>query len=140
MTVTGLPYGLRLEYRIPVNGGDWQQVEELVPFRRTATPFGGHRLWFTCLKCRKRCHVLYGGPPFRCRCCHGIRYSSQSENELHRAWRVTRSTRSNAHSTSGRAHVECPDEDPQDVLPQDNARTSCLVSTLPTQVVSSILL
>ena len=88
VTATGLPYGLRLEYRMRVNGGDWQQVEELVPFRRTATPFGGHRLWFTCLKCRKRCRVLYGGPPFRCRCCHRIRYSSQSETELHRASRA----------------------------------------------------
>ena len=85
---TALPHGLRLEYRSQSAAGECQDVHEVVPFVWTAPRLGGLRLWFKCLKCGKRCRVIYAGLLFRCRRCHDLRYSSQSENEFDRAARA----------------------------------------------------
>jgi hypothetical protein len=68
--------------------GEWHDVDELVPTVWTPTQFGGRRQWFICLKCGRRCRVLYGGRRFRCRCCHRLSYSSQAETRADRATRA----------------------------------------------------
>lgn len=71
--------GIRLSYRSRAWGEDWQAIDELIPLVSTATNFGGRRLWFECLSCRRRCRILYGGRVYRCRTCHGLKYESQYE-------------------------------------------------------------
>ncbi len=48
------------------------------PFVYTPTQFGGRRQWLSCLGCRRRVRVLYGGKKnrFRCRKCYGLVYRS----------------------------------------------------------------
>jgi hypothetical protein len=95
--------GVRLLYWVTTASGARTCVNELVPFRSTATRFGGHRKWLTCLTCQRRCRRLFGGRSFRCRHCHGLKYTSQREypaqramqradriaNRLHDMWRGT---------------------------------------------------
>ena len=71
----------------PTADGEWQDVDELVPFVLTPLRFGGERRWFQCLKCGRKCRVLFGGRRFRCRRCHRVHYASQSETRLDRAHR-----------------------------------------------------
>jgi hypothetical protein len=47
-------------------GHGFKRVNELVPFRYTATMFGGRRQWFMCLKCGRRCRRIFGGRHFGC--------------------------------------------------------------------------
>lgn len=77
--------GLRLIYRTRPTGGDWQDVNELIPFIYTPTNFSGQRTWFECPSCRRRCRILYGGSYFRCRRCHTLKYESQYESSWSRA-------------------------------------------------------
>jgi len=76
--------GLRLIYRARCNG-EWEEVDQHVFYEWTETRFGGRRAWFSCSRCGRRCRVLYAGTRFRCRCCHGLRYSSQYEPAYQRA-------------------------------------------------------
>ena len=64
-----------------------------VPFRVTPTRFGGHRRWFECPGCRRRCRVLYGVNSLRCRRCRRLNYASQSEEGHWRAQRRARDIR-----------------------------------------------
>jgi hypothetical protein len=77
--------GIRLIYRTRPHGGEWQDVNELIPFVGTSTNFGGSRQWFLCPSCRKRCRILYGGSRFRCRRCYRLKYESQYEPAYGRA-------------------------------------------------------
>ncbi len=77
--------GLRLIYRTRPNGGDWQDVNELIPFSATRANFGGFRKWLLCPSCSRRCRVLYGGSRFRCRRCYRLKYESQCEPAFGRA-------------------------------------------------------
>jgi len=82
--------GLRLLYRSRSGEGEWQTVKELVPLVETQQRLGGHRRWFGCPGCGRRCRILYGGilhgaGRFRCRHCHRLCYSSQSEGIADRA-------------------------------------------------------
>jgi len=85
---------LRLIYRARNGDGSWFAVDEMVRFLVTKPAFGGERFWFACPGCGRRCRVLFGGVRFRCRRCHGLRYSSQSETRADRAsrgmWKVVR--------------------------------------------------
>lgn len=83
--VAGVPGGLALSYRQRRNGGEWQDVYEVVPLVATPTRFGGQRQWLMCLGCRQRCRILYCGSHFRCRRCHGLRYETQYEPAFARA-------------------------------------------------------
>ncbi len=56
--------GVRLFYRRRRDDGEWYDVDELVPTVWTPTQFGGRRQWFCCLKCARRCRILYGGSRF----------------------------------------------------------------------------
>ena len=79
---------LRLMYRVSSRDGSWYDVDETVQLAWTKTQFGGERVWFLCPGCARRCRVLYGGARFRCRRCHGLRYSSQAETRADRATRA----------------------------------------------------
>jgi hypothetical protein len=83
--VRGVSGGIRLFYTLTVPDGSKIQVDELVTLSTSRTNFGGTRQWLTCLKCRRRCGVLYGGRYFRCRTCHGLHYASQYEESYQRA-------------------------------------------------------
>ena len=85
ITVRSLKCGVELSYRTRSHGGEWQPVDELVPFVWTPTRFGGRRQWFKCLSCGRGCRVIYGSSRFRCRRCHGLRYTSQYEPAYQRA-------------------------------------------------------
>jgi hypothetical protein len=75
---------VHLVYRHRLAGEPWQQAREVVRFTYTQTRFGGRRRWFECPRCGKACRVLFGSP-FRCRACHGLRYSSQYQSACNRA-------------------------------------------------------
>lgn len=77
--------GLQLYYRTRTNGGDWQSVDEVIPFVWTETNFNGRRQWLSCLGCHSRCRIIYGGSIFRCRKCHHLTYESQYEPPFARA-------------------------------------------------------
>lgn len=77
--------GVKLRYRTRPRGGDWQDIEEVVPLIETPTNFGGRREWFRCLSCGRRCRIIYGGIRFRCRKCRALRYESQYEPPFARA-------------------------------------------------------
>ena len=77
--------GIRLVYRHRKGGGEWQDVNEIVPLIETTTRFNGRRQWFRCLSCGKRCRILYGGSYFRCRRCHCLKYDTQYEPPFCRA-------------------------------------------------------
>jgi hypothetical protein len=87
ITMLRLPTGLKLMYRTQQADGEWQSIDELVPFVLTPMRFGGERRWFQCLRCGRKCRLLFGGRYFRCRRCHRVRYASQSETRLDRAHR-----------------------------------------------------
>jgi hypothetical protein len=72
--------GLRLLYRTRQKGEtQWHDVDELVRFAFTDLSYG-HRPWFLCPDCNRRCKILYdGGGLFRCRKCVGAAYESQYE-------------------------------------------------------------
>lgn len=74
---------IRLTYSL--NGGP---VEQRVPILSTPCHYGGARPWLACPRCNRRVAVIYlrnGG--FRCRHCNRVAYSSQSEDDIGRAWR-----------------------------------------------------
>ena len=76
---------LELNYRFRNQGEqEWTDVRELVPFEFTEQKFGGFRRWFSCLSCKRRCSIIYGGERFRCRKCHNLAYSTQNETPLYR--------------------------------------------------------
>lgn len=70
---------LHLEYRYRQGDGDWQPIRQTIHFTLTPCHFGGHRIWFICPHCSRRCGTLYaGGPRFLCRSCYRIPYHSQT--------------------------------------------------------------
>ena len=78
--------GIDLIYRYRGAGDDdWQDVQEYVPFAYSHQHFGGSRRWFVCLRCRRKCGVLYGGTHYRCRKCWNLAYQSQHEDSSSRA-------------------------------------------------------
>ena len=84
--------GLRLRYTHTGHDGAPHRIDEVIPIVTTPTPFGGQRHWFACPGCSRRCRLIYGGSHFRCRHCHGARYSSQYESLplriSRRRWRI----------------------------------------------------
>ena len=67
---------LRLSYQTTTSEGSAERIDERVEIWSTQTSLGGQRQWFRCPGCHRRCRILYGGPRFRCRLCHGLRYES----------------------------------------------------------------
>ena len=70
-----------------------REVDERIEIWSTQTSLGGQRQWFRCPGCHRQCRILYGGPRFRCRLCHGLSYESQFESRAQRANRRARKIR-----------------------------------------------
>ena len=77
--VVGVERGVHLFYNLRERGGDWQEIDELIPFVWSETRFGGRRQWLQCPGCSRACRIVYGGSRFRCRLCLQLRYASQYE-------------------------------------------------------------
>ena len=77
--VVAVERGVHLIYRVRERDGDWQDVDELIPYVWTPTQFGGRRQWLQCPGCSKRCRIVYSGTRFRCRRCLQLRSASQYE-------------------------------------------------------------
>ena len=93
VTVRAATASLNLSYQLVTGEGSAVAVDEVVNLRSTKTSLGGQRQWFRCPGCHRQCRILYGGPRFRCRLCHGLRYESQFESRAQRANRRARKIR-----------------------------------------------
>lgn len=81
-----------LEYRFRSprrNGGEWESMSYAVMLEWTPCVLGGRRVWWRCpaIGCGRRAAVLFGGPIFACRRCHGLAYRCQRESADERAAR-----------------------------------------------------
>ena len=92
-TITTGIRSLRLTYSVGAVEGSAAAVDESIEFRSTEMSLGGQRQWFRCPGCHHQCRILYGGPRFRCRLCHGLSYESQFESRAQRANRRARKIR-----------------------------------------------
>ena len=73
--------------------GDNEEITYTVSIERTYPRYGGLRWWFTCIKTRQRHAKLYlplGGSRFLSRDGFRLRYRSQRETKVDRAWRIKR--------------------------------------------------
>ena len=84
---------LRLSYQTTTSEGSAERIDERIEIWSTQTLLGGQRQWFRCPGCHRQCRILYGGPRFRCRLCHGLSYESQFESRTQRANRRARKIR-----------------------------------------------
>lgn len=79
-----------------------------VPLSRVPCRYGGTRAWFVCPRCARRCGVLYlNGGRLQCRRCGHLVYSSQSQDEMERAWSKQHKIEmklGSAHSKPARMH------------------------------------
>jgi hypothetical protein len=83
-----------LDYRHRPHGGDWEPIEQTIPFDRTPCFFGGQRKWFLCPRCLKRVVILYcAAKYFFCRHCLNLVYISQQESPIDRIGRKARRIR-----------------------------------------------
>jgi hypothetical protein len=87
------PGSLRLSYQTTTSEGSAERIDERIEIWSTQTLLGGQRQWFRCPGCHRQCRILYGGPRFRCRLCHGLRYECQFESRAQRANRRARKIR-----------------------------------------------
>ena len=85
---------LILHYRVSQDGGDWLDVNEVVPVAWMPCRFGGSRPYFCCpgivggQPCRRRVGKIYAaGLYFLCRHCYNLAYASQSERRHDRLLR-----------------------------------------------------
>src|SRR5438067_1007587 len=58
--VSATPLGLALDYVLSINSERREEVAEMVRYDYSRTNFAGHRQWFLCPGCGKRCGKLYG--------------------------------------------------------------------------------
>jgi hypothetical protein len=85
---------LHLEYRVRIDGGEWEDVAESVRIVHVACRYGGSRPYFGCpgvvngSACGRRVAKLYGpGRYFLCRHCYRLGYASQGEGVWDRVLR-----------------------------------------------------
>ena len=85
---------LMLDYRVCVNGSDWEPITQHIGLSQVPCHLGGHRTYFICSgvvngrSCRRQVGKLYaGGRYFLCRHCYGMAYTSQSEDRASRMLR-----------------------------------------------------
>jgi hypothetical protein len=86
----GQANGVRLLFWVTGSNGGRVLVDELVPFCYTETRFGGRRQWFMCLRCSRRCRLIFSGGRyfrFRYRQCYGLKYAWRNESSAQRAMR-----------------------------------------------------
>jgi hypothetical protein len=91
--VTGGIDRVRLAYVRAREGGEPEHFGYDIPVTRTPCHFGGHRDWFVCPWCQRRCALVYGVSRdgyFACRRCMPLGYASESEDRCSRLWRRMR--------------------------------------------------
>ncbi len=69
-----------LDYTTKDDGGQAVPVQITVPMARSSCRFGGHRHYWLCPRCSRRCEVLavgWGGRGWACRRCLRLRYACQ---------------------------------------------------------------
>ena len=92
---------LRLSYQTTTSEGSAERIDERIEIWSAQTSLGGQRQWFRCPGCHRQCRILYGGPRFRCRLCHGLQYESQFESRAQRANRRARKIRQRLGGSDG---------------------------------------
>jgi hypothetical protein len=91
--------GLRAEkYQIKLNyvfteGSSKVPVELAVPIDWVPCHYGSSQPIFRCPNCDRRCKILYGGPIFLCRICHGLAYPVENKPPLFRQMQKIRKIR-----------------------------------------------
>ena len=76
-----------LNYRHRSQGGEWEDVEQIVSIVKTPCNYGGYRKWFRCPRCCKQVAILYGtGKYFLCRHCNNLTYDSSNASPLQRIY------------------------------------------------------
>jgi hypothetical protein len=96
-----------LSFRFKSGGGDWDDLEQIVPLSWTPCNYGGHRPWFLCpgFGCGRRVAVLVaGGRRFLCRHCYRLTYASTSETEVDRLFRRANKIRGKLGGKPGMAY------------------------------------
>lgn len=73
----------------------------------TACNLGGHRHWFLCPKCSRRCAILY---PVACRTCAQVDYATLSMSPLDRKITAAIKVRTKLGQKSGGTCVPFPDK------------------------------
>lgn len=84
---------LILDYQWTPYCGDPVSVSCTLYLHRTPCNFGGHRRWFNCPQCWRRCAVVYfgaSGGHYACRNCLRLAYLSEGEDLTGRLWRRQR--------------------------------------------------
>ena len=85
---------LVLSYAFTAGDSEPEQIEDQIRVEWTPCNYGGHRPWLRCPSCNRRVMVLARhGRLFRCRKCHHIPYSSQTEMRADRLIRKARKIR-----------------------------------------------
>ena len=69
-------HGVRLLYNHSGKGFDY-----MLSWATTTLHFGGHRYWWLCPHCDRRCRILYCRGLFVCRQCSGAHYDTQSTKD-----------------------------------------------------------
>lgn len=100
------------DYRVRINGGDWERITQSVPLTYVGCYYGGQRPYFSCPGfvdgkcCGRRVGKLFlGGRYFLCRHCHSISYTSQSEERHYRLMRRANKLRMALGGEPGAAHL-----------------------------------
>jgi hypothetical protein len=103
--------GLMLDYRVRINGRDWEPIKQLVPIDFIDCNYGGQRPYFRCpgvvagRPCKQRVGKLYAaGRYFLCRHCYDIAHACQSEPRHERLLRRANKLRVALGGEPGAAH------------------------------------
>lgn len=82
-----------LNYQWTPDGGDSRPITCSLWIDQTPCNYGGHRPWFLCPECGRRCAVVYFGRRsgrYACCKCLNLAYLSETEDGISRLWRKQR--------------------------------------------------
>ena len=106
---------LVLDYKVRMNGGDWEPITQPIPITHIDCNYGHKRPYFRCpgvvngRHCGRRVGKLFsGGKYFLCRHCYRIAYASQSEARYDRMLRRANKLRMALGGEPGTAHWIAP--------------------------------
>jgi hypothetical protein len=106
---------LVLDYRVRLNGGEWEPITQHIRITHVDCHYGGQRPYFNCpgvvneRHCGRRVGKLFsGGKYFLCRHCYRIAYSSQSEPRCDRMLRRANKLRMALGGEPGTAYRIAP--------------------------------
>ena len=78
---------------------DEKSHSDRIGLTRLPCNYGGHRTYFLCPCCKRRCLDLYGSAPFACRRCHQLAYNSETAKGAFRQYDTGQKI---AHRLAGR--------------------------------------